>query len=112
MWMPAPRRINATHNAKEPRLTNGKIDHQDVHTAVASDITKEDMERVRLLNKVSGSRHAFKQLTLQELKRLQYLVEKKDYSHDKKARKSKTKLLKNINVRIYELEEGRSIWGA
>lgn len=78
---------------------------------MAPDITKEDMERVRLLNKVSDSRHAFKQLTLEELKRLQYLVEKKDYSHDKKARKSKSKLLKNINVRIYELEEGRSIWG-
>jgi len=107
-----PRRIDTTRQCKRTPPHKGKIYCQDVHTAVASDITKEDMERVRLLNKVSGSRHAFKQLTLQELKRLQYLVEKKDYSHDKKARKSKTKLLKNINVRIYELEEGRSIWGA
>lgn len=80
--------------------------------AVDPNITKEDMERVRLLNKITGSRHAFNQMTLQELKRLQELVEKKDYSHDKKARKSKSKLLKNINARIYELEEGRSIWGA
>lgn len=77
-----------------------------------SEITKEDMERVRLLNKITSSKQAFNQLTLQELKRLQFLVEKKDYSHSKKARRSKTKLLTNINARIYELEEGRSIWGA
>lgn len=74
-------------------------------------ITKEDMERVRLLNKVTGSRYAFKQMNLTELKRLQELVEKKDYGHSKKAAKSKKRLLKSINVRIYELEEGRSIWG-
>lgn len=90
---------------------NGKISITYTYS-MEPDITKEDTERVRLLNKVSRSRHAFNQLTLQELKRLQYLVEKKDYSHDKKARKSKEKLLKNINARIYELEEGRSIWGA
>lgn len=77
-----------------------------------SKITKEDMERVRLLNKITSSKQAFNQLTLQELKRLQFLVEKKDYGHNKKARKSKMKLLTNINARIYELEEGRSIWGA
>ena len=78
---------------------------------MAEKITKEDIERVHLLNKVTSSKHAFKQLTLEELKRLQALVEKKDYSHNKKARRSKTKLLTNINARIYELEEGRSIWG-
>ena len=76
-----------------------------------SNITKEDLERVRLLNKVTGSRHAFKQMNLTELKRLQELVEKKDYGHSKKATKSKKRLLKSINVRIYELEEGRNIWG-
>jgi len=48
---------------------------------------------------------------LEQLKRLEELVEKKDYSHDKKAHKSKVKLLKKINVRIYEITEGRSIWG-
>ena len=78
---------------------------------MAEKITKEDIERVQLLNKVTSSKHAFKQLTLEELKRLQILVEKKDYTHSKKARRSKTKLLTNINARIYELEEGRSIWG-
>lgn len=74
-------------------------------------VTKEDMERVRLLNKVAASRHAFNQMTLEELKTLQVLVEKKDYGHDKKTRKSKSKLLGRINTRIYELEEGRSVWG-
>lgn len=74
-------------------------------------ITKEDMERVRMLNKVCSSRDAFNNMSLAELKRLQYLVEKKNYTHDKKATKSKKKLLRNINARIYELEEGRNIWG-
>ena len=73
-------------------------------------ITHEDRERVRLLTKISSSRHGFKQLTLEELKQLQELVEKKDYSHDKKAHKSKAKLLRKINVRIYELEEGEGIF--
>ena len=74
-------------------------------------VTKEDMERVRLLNKVTGGRHAFKQMSLTDLKRLQELVEKKDYGHNKKVIKSKKRLLRSINARIYELEEGRSIWG-
>lgn len=76
-----------------------------------SDVSKEDKERIELLSKITRSKNAFKELTLDELKRLQELVEKKDYSHDKKAHKSKMKLLGKINVRIYELEEGRGIWG-
>ncbi len=76
-----------------------------------SDISKEDKERIDLLSKIASSKNAFKELTLEELKRLQELVEKKDYSHNKKAHKSKMKLLGKINVRIYELEEGRGIWG-
>lgn len=74
--------------------------------------TPEDVERIRLLRKVTSSRQAFNQMTLDELKRLQFLVEKKDYTHDRKTRRSKARLLRNINARIYELEEGRSIWGA
>ena len=73
-------------------------------------ISAEDKERVRLLQLVSSSKHEFKKLSLEQLRRLQELVEKKDYSHDKKAHKSKTKLLAKINVRIYELEEGKGIW--
>ena len=75
------------------------------------EITDEDKERVELLRLVSSSKHESKNLTLEQLKRLQELVEKKDYSHDKKAHKSKVKLLGKINVRIYEITEGRGIWG-
>jgi len=74
-------------------------------------ITDEDKERVELLRLVTNSKHEFKNLSLDQLSRLQVLIEKKDYSHDKKAHKSKVKLLKKINVRIYELTEGRGIWG-
>jgi len=75
------------------------------------EITKDDRERVKLLRLITSSKNEFKKLTLEQLKRLQELVEKKDYSHDKKAHKSKMKLLGKINVRIYELTEGRGIWG-
>jgi len=74
-------------------------------------ISNEDRERVKLLRLVSDSKNEFKKLSLEQLKRLQELVEKKDYSHNKKAHKSKMKLLGKINVRIYEISEGRSIWG-
>ncbi len=74
-------------------------------------ISKEDRERVKLLRLVSESKNEFKSLSLEQLKRLEELIEKKDYSHNKKAHKSKVKLLGKINVRIYELTEGRSIWG-
>ena len=71
-------------------------------------ISDEDLERVKLLQLVSSSKNEFKKLSVQQLKRLQELVEKKDYSHDKKAHKSKMKLLAKINVAIYEAEEGRA----
>ena len=74
-------------------------------------ISNEDRERIKLLRLISDSKHEFQKLTFEQLKRLEELVEKKDYSHDKKAHKSKMKLLKKINVRIYEITEGRSIWG-
>ena len=73
-------------------------------------ITAEDRERVQLLQLVSSSKNEFKNLSLTQLKRLQELIEKKDYSHNKKAHKSKIKLLAKINVRIYELEEGKGIF--
>ncbi len=68
-------------------------------------ITPEDHERVKLLQIVSQK--GLKALSIAQLKRLQILVEKKDYSHNKKAHKSKMKLLTRINVAIYESEEGR-----
>ena len=73
-------------------------------------ITDEDRERVHLLQLVSSSKNEFKRLSLEQLRRLQELIEKKDYSHNKKAHKSKIKLLAKINVRIYELEEGKGIF--
>ena len=75
-----------------------------------AEITDEDRERVELLQLITNSKHEFKKLTLEQLARLEELVGKKDYSHDKKAHKSKVKLLARINVRIYELTEGRGIW--
>jgi hypothetical protein len=68
-------------------------------------ITPEDLERVKLLKIVSNK--GLKELSLEQLKRLQILVEKKDYSNSKKAHRSKMKLLSRINVAIYETEEGR-----
>ena len=76
-----------------------------------TEISDEDRERVELLQQVTSSKHEFKKLSLEQLRRLQELVEKKDYSHNKKAHKSKVKLLNKINVRIYELTEGKGIWG-
>jgi hypothetical protein len=73
------------------------------------EITPEDRERVALLKLITNSKHEFNKLSKDQLTRLQELVEKKDYSHSKKAHKSKLKLLARINVRLYELEEGRSI---
>ncbi len=72
-------------------------------------ITPEDRERVKLLLTVNSSRKAFNNLSIKQLKRLRELVEKKDYSHNKKAHKSKVKLLSKINVRIYELEDAQKI---
>ena len=74
-------------------------------------ISNEDRERIKLLRLVSDSKNEFKKPSLEQLKRLEELVKKKDNSHDKKAHKSKMKLLGKINVRIYEITEGRSIWG-
>ena len=66
-------------------------------------ISEEDLERVKLLEIVS--KKGLKILTRQQLNRLVILVEKKDYSHNKKAHKSKMKLLAKINAVIYDLEE-------
>ena len=78
---------------------------------IMTEISDEDRERIKLLQLVTNSKNEFKKLSLEQLNRLQELIEKKDYSHDKKAHKSKVKLLGKINVRIYELTEGRGIWG-
>ena len=70
-------------------------------------LTDEDKERIKLLNEISKNK--FKNLSLEQLKRLQELVEKKDYSHQKNANKSKKKLLNQINIEIYKRIDG-DIW--
>ena len=70
-------------------------------------LTDEDKERIKLLNEVQKNK--FTNLTLEQLIRLQELVEKKDYSHEKKANKPKAKLLKQINVEIYKRDDS-AIW--
>jgi len=70
-------------------------------------LTDEDKERIKLLNEVSENK--LKNLNLEQLIRLQELLEKKDYSHQKKANKSKKKLLSEINVEIYKRKDG-DIW--
>jgi len=70
-------------------------------------LTDEDKERIKLLSEVHKNK--FKNLSLEQLIRLQELLEKKDYSHQKKADKSKKKLLSQINVEIYKRDD-TAIW--
>ena len=70
-------------------------------------LTDEDKERIKLLNEITKNK--FKNLSLEQLIRLQELVEKKDYSNQKKASKSKKKLLNQINVEIYKRDD-TAIW--
>jgi|TARA_B000000460_G_scaffold170162_1_gene121012 hypothetical protein len=70
-------------------------------------LNDDDKERVKLLSEVTKNK--FKNLTLEQIVRLQELLEKKDYSHEKKANKSKKKLLSQINVEIYKRNDS-DIW--
>jgi len=70
-------------------------------------LTEDDKERIKLLEEVSKKQ--VKNLSLKQLVRLQELLEKKDYSHQKKANKSKKKLLTQINVEIYKHDDA-AIW--
>lgn len=60
----------------------------------------DDLERLQLLDIVFT--RGVNALSREELERLHGLIEKKDYSHDKKAQKSKVKLLKKIGNAIYD----------
>ena len=70
-------------------------------------LTEDDKERIKLLEEVSKKQ--VKNLSLEQLIRLQELLERKDYSHEKKANKSKKKLLTQINVEIYKHDDA-AIW--
>ena len=70
-------------------------------------LTDDDKERIKFLEEISKNK--FKNFTLEQLIRLQELVKKKDYSNEKKANKSKKKLLTQINVEIYKHDDA-AIW--
>ena len=70
-------------------------------------LTPEDKERIKLLDEVAKNK--FSNLSLEQLIRLEKLLKKKDYGHEKKADKSKQKLLKRINIEIYKRDDS-AIW--
>lgn len=72
-------------------------------TIIVPEITPDDHRRIELLEIIS--KRGLKVLDLAEIKELLVLVEKKDYSHNKKAQKSKMRLLAQLNSRVYDLEE-------
>lgn len=71
---------------------------------MTTSIEGEDQERLILLDIVS--KKGLRILTMEQLMRLQALVEKKDYGHNKKVLKSKMKLLEKISFEIYNKEKG------
>ena len=77
-------------------------------TSMAEILKKDDFRRVELLNLVTKN-GSFKNLTDDQLILLDKLLKKKDYSNEKKAEKSKQKLLKQINIEIYKRND-TAIW--
>jgi len=73
------------------------------------EITSEDVERVELLEIVSGSKTGLKVLSKEQLERLYKLVEDKDYTNNIETEKSKKDLLEKIDNRLYDLVDGRVI---
>jgi hypothetical protein len=71
-------------------------------------LKKDDFRRVELLNLVTKN-GSFKNLSDDQLILLDKLLQKKDYSNEKKAEKSKQKLLKQINIEIYKRND-TAIW--
>ena len=69
---------------------------------------KDDFRRVELLNLVT-KKGGMKNLNLDQLVLLDKLLKKKDYGNEKKAEKSKQKLLKQINIEIYKRHD-TAIW--
>ena len=70
-------------------------------------LTAEDKERIKLLDEVAKNK--FMNFSLEQLIRLQELIEKKDYGNEKKAKKSKRNLLKQINIEIYKHDDS-ALW--
>ena len=70
-------------------------------------LTAEDKERIKLIDEVAKNK--FRHFSLEQLIRLQELIEKKDYGNEKKAQKSKRNLLKQINIEIYKHDDS-ALW--
>ena len=70
-------------------------------------LTAEDKERVKLLDEVAKNK--FMNFSLEQLIRLEELIKKKDYGNEKKAKKSKRNLLKQINIEIYKRDDS-ALW--
>jgi len=75
---------------------------------MAEILKKDDFRRVELLNLVT-KKGGMKNLSLDQLLLLEKLLKKKDYGNEKKAEKSKQKLLKQINIEIYKRHD-TAIW--
>jgi len=71
-------------------------------------LKKDDFQRIELLNLVTKN-GGMKNLSLDQLELLEKLLKKKDYGNEKKAEKSKQKLLKQINIEIYKRHD-TAIW--
>jgi len=76
--------------------------------SMAEILKKDDITRVELLNLVTKKGN-LKNLSLDQLILLDKLLKKKDYGNEKKAEKSKEKLLKQINIEIYKRHD-TAIW--
>ena len=77
-------------------------------TSMAEILKKDDFRRVELLNLLTKN-GGMKNLSLDQLILLDELLKKKDYGNEKKAEKSKQKLLKQINIEIYKRND-TAIW--
>ena len=75
---------------------------------MAKILKKDDMKRVELLNLIT-KKGGFKNLDLDQLALLEKLLKEKDYGNEKKAQKSKQKILKQINIEIYKRHD-TAIW--
>jgi|TARA_Y100000996_G_scaffold157359_1_gene121310 hypothetical protein len=75
---------------------------------MAEILKKDDMTRVELLNLIT-KKGGFKNLDLDQLALLEKLLKEKDYGNEKKAQKSKQKILKQINIEIYKRHD-TAIW--
>jgi len=73
------------------------------------ELTSEDVERVELLEIVSGSKTGLKMLSKEQLQRLYKLVEVKNYTQNSETEKSKKELLEKIDNRLYDIVDGRVI---